>query len=136
MSFTPTTSQPAVDADALTDCSSSTACSSSSRPRSQSQADYSQPDDDSMQTPRTPRSFLRPRSRSLPSGSGLQPLLKVTAGINGRLGLATSTTLTITKATLVYGRYEVPLEEIEQAVRPSAIYDQALFASASLATLS
>jgi hypothetical protein len=47
----------------------------------------------------------------------LAPLLQVTAGVNGRLGLATSTTLTITESTLAYSRYEIPLVEIEQVVR-------------------
>ena len=64
-------------------------------------------------SPRTPRLFLRPRARSM--GAGLAPLLQMMAGINGRMGFTTSTTLTITRATLAYGRYEVPLDEIEQA---------------------
>ena len=64
----------------------------------------------------TPRSYVKSKNRSS-SSSQPEPLLQVTAGVNGRLGLATSTTITITETTISYGRYEIPLEEIEQAVR-------------------
>ena len=63
----------------------------------------------------TPRLYVRTPRRAASSNS-LPPLLQMNASVNGRLGLATSTTLIISAQTLSYGRYEIPLVEIEQAV--------------------
>lgn len=104
----PSISVESMDGGALSACSS--ACSDLSGRCSADGGDG---------TPRgggsTPRSFLS-RSRTRAIDANQPPLLQLSAGINGRLGLATSTILTITSTTLAYGRYEVPLEEIEQAV--------------------
>ena len=69
-------------------------------------------DEESMDTPRR-KEFLR-RSSTAPLAS--EPLLQVAAGMNGRLGLATSTVLSITQSTISYGRYEIPIDQIERAV--------------------
>ena len=67
-----------------------------------------------MPTPRR-KEFTRARSRSLTSP--IAPLLQVACGVNGRLGLATSTVLTVTSDMIAYGRYEIPIDQIERAVR-------------------
>ena len=70
-------------------------------------------DDDLASTPRR-REFLR-RSSNAPLAS--EPLLQVAASVNGRLGLATSTVLSVTQSTISYSRYEIPIDQIERAVR-------------------
>ena len=74
----------------------------------------------------TPRQFLRSSRSSRSSSTAAPALLQVTAGINGRLGLATSTTLTVTETTLAYGRYEIPLVEIEQVAYDEMTSDIAI----------
>ena len=71
---------------------------------------------------RSPRSsFFGRRSRSesmvTAGASGLQepPLLQCAVSINGRLGLATTTTLVVTQSSICYGRYIIPLVDIERA---------------------
>ena len=70
--------------------------------------------EESSMTPRR-REFLR--RNSAPAGT---PLLQVAASTNGRLGLATSTMITIKHDVISYGRYDVPIDQIERAVSKMA----------------
>jgi hypothetical protein len=63
------------------------------------------------------RDSRRQRRRSHGGGSDQQVLLSVPTNINGRLGRLTATKLTITPTTLLYGRYEIELDNIREAVR-------------------
>ena len=66
----------------------------------------------SMPTPRK-RQFMRRSGVGPPS----MPLLQVAAGVNGRLRLATSTKIIITNDSISYGRYTIPIDQIERVVR-------------------
>ena len=50
-------------------------------------------------------------------GPPSMPLLQVAAGVNGRLRLATSTKIIITNDSISYGRYTIPIDQIERVVR-------------------
>ena len=65
--------------------------------------------------PESGRRSSRRASRESQSGGPPQPdvLLSVPVSVRGRLGIATTTNLMLTKSSLFYGRYEIGLDTIE-----------------------